>query len=143
MAARAPARVAGTAGQSTGMQMPDTMFERYGGLPFVTRLVLSFYDRVLGSVRLAPFFANSDMQRLVEHQAKFLSTVMGGPTSYSNIVLHETHRHLAIDDQAFEEMIFLFRATLEGTNIANADVETIIEDLNARRTYIVGSAKQV
>jgi hemoglobin len=124
------------------MQMPDTMFERYGGLPFVTRLVLSFYDRVLASVRLAPFFANSDMQRLVEHQAKFLSTVMGGPTSYSNAVLHETHRHLDIDDQAFEEMLFLFRATLEASDIANSDVEAIIADLNARRTYIVRSADQ-
>ena len=117
--------------------MHETMFERYGGLPFVTRMILSFYDRVLASVRLAPYFANADMQRLVEHQAKFLSTVMGGPTSYSNVVLHETHRHLEIDDGAFDEMISLFRETLEGSNIANADMETIIADLNARRTYIV------
>jgi sugar (pentulose or hexulose) kinase len=67
---------------------------------------------------------------------------MGGPTSYSNVVLHETHRHLDIDDQAFEEMISLFRATLEGTNIAHADVETIIADLNARRIYIVAGAER-
>jgi hemoglobin len=140
MAATAPSRIAGTAGQSTGMQMHDSMFERYGGLPFVTRLILRFYDRVLASVRLAPFFANSDMQRLVEHQAKFLSTVMGGPTSYGNDVLHETHRHLEIDDQAFDEMIFLFRETLEGSNIADADVDSIIADLNARRSHIVRSA---
>jgi len=122
--------------------MHETMFERYGGLPFVTRLTLRFYDRVLASGRLAPFFANSDMQRLVEHQAKFLSTVMGGPASYSNAVLHETHRHLDIDDQAFDEMISLFRETLEGSNIAHADVETIIADLNARRTCIVRSASR-
>src|SRR5262245_38814423 len=84
---------------------PETMFERYGGLPFVTRLVLSFYDRVLASSRLAPFFADTDMQRLVEHQARFISTVMGGPASCSNAVLHEAHAHLAIDDPAFDEMI--------------------------------------
>ncbi len=35
--------------KSTGMTQPDTMFERYGGLPFVTRFVLRFYDRVLAS----------------------------------------------------------------------------------------------
>ena len=40
------------------------MFERYGGLPFVTRLVLSFYDRVMASTALSPFFAETDMQRL-------------------------------------------------------------------------------
>jgi hypothetical protein len=28
--------------------------ERYGGLPFVWKIVVDFYGRVLGSVRLAP-----------------------------------------------------------------------------------------
>jgi hemoglobin len=121
------------------MLTPDTMFERYGGLPFVTRFVLSFYDRVLASIRLAPFFAHTDMQRLVEHQAKFISTVMGGPISYSNAVLREVHAHLDIDEQAFDEMILLFKATLEDSKIADTDVETIIADLNARRRYIVSN----
>jgi hemoglobin len=126
------------------MLTPNTMFERYGGLAFVTRFVLSFYDRVLASTRLAPFFANSDMQRLVEHQAKFISTVMGGPTSYSSAVLREAHEHLDIDDQAFDEMIFLFKATLKDFKIADIDVEAIIAELNARRMYIVsGRSKKV
>jgi len=124
------------------MLTPDTMFERYGGLTFVTRFVLSFYDRVLASVRLAPLFANSEMQRLVEHQAQFISSVMGGPTSYSNTVLREVHEHLNIDDQAFDEMIFLFEATLKDFKITDTDVEVIIADLNARRMYIVNGTRK-
>jgi hemoglobin len=118
------------------------MFERYGGLPFIMRFVLRFYDRVLAS-RLAPYFAHSDMQRLVEHQAKFISTVMGGPASYSNAMLQETHAPLNIDDQAFDEMISLLKAQLEEAKIAGSDAENIIADLNARRPYIVhrGSKK--
>jgi hemoglobin len=126
------------------MPTPDTMFERYGGLAFVTRFVLSFYDRVLTSVRLAPFFADSDMQRLVEHQAKFISSVMGGPTSYSNAALREVHEHLDIDDQSFDEMISLFEAALKDFKITDTDVGVIIADLNARRMYIVnGRSKNV
>ena len=126
------------------MLTPDTMFERYGGLAFVTRFVLSFYDRVVASVRLAPFFANSDMQRLVEHQAKFISSVMSGPTSYSNAVLREAHEHLHIVDQAFDEMIFLFKTTLKDFKISDTDVEAIIADLNARRKYVVnGRSKKM
>jgi hypothetical protein len=34
-------------------------------------------------------------------------------------------------------MILLFKATLEDSKIADTDVEAIIADLNARRTYIV------
>src|SRR5262249_18419391 len=98
---------------TTGMTQSNTMFERYGGLPFVTRFVLGFYDRVLASPGLSPYFANVDMQRLVEHQAKFISSVMGGPASYSNAALREAHSHLHIDDRAFDEMIGVFRSMLE------------------------------
>ena len=114
-----------------------SMLERYGGVKFVMRFTLQFYDKVLASIRLAPFFANTNMQELVEHQAKFISAVMGGPTSHSNAALRDMHAHLAIDDQAFDEMILLFRTTLEESKLANVDVEAILADLNARRAYIV------
>jgi truncated hemoglobin YjbI len=44
---------------------PDTMFECYG-LAVRSRFVLRFYDRVLASSALAPFFADTDMQRRVD-----------------------------------------------------------------------------
>jgi hemoglobin len=116
---------------------PDTMFARYGGLAFVSRFVLSFYDRVLASGRLTPFFAHVDMQRLVEHQAKFISSVMGGPASYTDAMLRQAHAHLDIDDAAYDEMIDLFRLTLRDFHIADADVETIISHLNLHRPHIV------
>jgi hemoglobin len=119
------------------MPTPETMFERYGGFAFVTRFVLSFYDRVLASAGLARFFADTDMARLVEHQAKFISSVMGGPASYSDAKLREAHAHLQIDDRAFDEMIGLLRVTLADFKIADADVKTIIADLDARRRDIV------
>jgi hemoglobin len=119
------------------MPNPDTMFERYGGLAFVTRLVLTFYDRVLASAPLAPFFVDTDMQRLVDHQAKFISSVMGGPSSYSNAALREAHAHLNVDDRAFDEMMALFRTTLEESGISSADVEAIMADLDGHRIYIV------
>lgn len=116
---------------------PDTMFTRYGGLAFVSRFVLSFYDRVLASGTLTPFFAHVDMQRLVEHQAKFISSVMDGPASYSDTMLRQAHAHLNIDDAAYDEMIDLFRLTLRDFHIADADVETIISRLNLHRRQIV------
>jgi len=119
------------------MTQSDTMFERYGGLPFVTRFVLGLYDRVLASPGLAPYFANVDMQRLVEHQAKFISSVMGGPASYSNAALREAHSHLHIDDRAFDEMIGLFKTMLEESNVAEDDLAAIMAELNAQRTHIV------
>ncbi|MGQ7793206.1 group I truncated hemoglobin [Faunimonas sp. B44] len=117
--------------------MKDTMFQRYGGLPLVTELVMAFYDRVLASERLAPYFAAVDMRRLVEHQAKFVSSVMGGPASYSNAELRDIHAHLEIDGRTFDEMIRLFEESLVELRFAPEDREEILADFRARRAYIV------
>ncbi len=52
-------------------------------------------------------------------------------------MLRDAHAHLHIDDEAFDEMIGLFKRTLKDFAIADADVETIIADLNAHRPQIV------
>ena len=113
------------------------MLERYGGLAFISRVVLSFYDRVLASGQLAPFFADVDMHRLVEHQAKFIGSVMGGPESHTDAMLQNAHAHLQIDEEAFDEMIGLLQLTLEDFQITPADIRTIVAGLNARRAQVV------
>jgi hemoglobin len=103
----------------------------------MSRLVLDFYDRVLASDRLAPFFAEADMRRLVEHQAKFIASVTGGPASYPNEVLADIHAHLAVDDASFDEMVRIMGETLIAFDLDSADQEEILDAIRARRGYIV------
>jgi len=112
-------------------------FERYGGLPFVSKMVLDFYDRVLESERLAPYFENVDMRRLVDHQAKFISSIMGGPASYTCEMLTEIHGHLDIDEAAFDEMIALLGETMAVFEIDAPDRAAILAQLRAAQTSIV------
>jgi len=64
--------------------MADTIFERYGGFSAVRRIVSDFYDRVLDSPVIAHHFEKVDMKRLLDHQARFIAAVTGGPASYSD-----------------------------------------------------------
>jgi hemoglobin len=114
-----------------------TLFDRLGGFGAVSRIVLSFYDRVLMSERLEPFFAGVDMRRLVEHQAKFISSLMGGPTSYSDDELREVHGRLSIDRDSFQEMLALFRASLEQHGLPLSDIEAVMLELERRKPCIV------
>ena len=57
--------------------MASTMFERYGGFASVSKIVSEFYDKVLDSPSLSPFFDGIPMKRLVDHQTKFIAQVMG------------------------------------------------------------------
>jgi truncated hemoglobin YjbI len=41
--------------------MAQSIFERHGGFARVSRMVMSFYDRVLDSPVISPYFAATDM----------------------------------------------------------------------------------
>lgn len=71
--------------------MRHTIFERYGGFAKVSRIVSSFYDKILESPITSTYFDNIDMRRLIDHQTKFIAYVMGGPASYTNDQLERVH----------------------------------------------------
>ena len=84
--------------------MAQTIFERYGGFSTFSKVVSAFYDKILESPVTSRYFTNIDMRNLVDHQTKFVASVVGGPASYSNEHIARIHGPLKIDDDAFAEM---------------------------------------
>jgi hemoglobin len=114
-----------------------SIFERYGGFAKVSRVVSSFYDSVLRSAVLAPYFRSVDMRRLIDHQTKFIAYLMGGPASYTNDHIARVHAHLGITDEAFDEAMALMRETLEDHDYQETDISTVIGVLLSRKPYVV------
>ena len=104
----------------------------------MARLVFDFYDRVLASERLAPYFAHVDMTRLVEHQTKFIASVMGGPPSFTDTELRDAHAHLTINEASFDEMADLLETTLHDFGLDSTDVGQVMEAIRSQRRLIVG-----
>jgi len=117
--------------------MKATIFERYGGFSVVHRVVLAFYDKMLDSDLVAPYFDDVDMAALIDHQTKFISQVMGGPAVYSNEILEQVHKSLGITQPAFEEMTRLLQTTLEEFEMKPEDVKLVMDDIRGRQAYIV------
>ena len=103
--------------------MKQTVFERYGGFASVSRIVMGFYEKVLDSPIASPYFSNTDMKRLIDHQTKFISSLMGGPASYTNEHLERVHERLGITEEALMEIVALLRETLEDFDFADEDVQ--------------------
>jgi hemoglobin len=116
-----------------------TIFERYGGFAKVSRVVSAFYGRVFDSPILEPYFAGVDMRRLIDHQTKFIASIMGGPASFTNEHLERVHARLHIDDAAFDEMAALLRETLEDLGYDESDIATVVGNVIARRPFIVAT----
>jgi hemoglobin len=117
----------------------QTIFERAGGFATVRRIVSSFYDRVLESPTLSPYFEDVDMRRLIDHQTRFITSVMGGPASYSDDHLARTHARLAITSAHFDEVVGLLREALEEQELQPADIDDVERSVRARKSVIVSS----
>jgi hemoglobin len=113
------------------------MFDRYGGFASVSRIVSTFYRGVLDSPELSPYFKGVDMRRLIDHQTKFVSYLMGGPASYTTEHIARVHRNLGITDTAFDESVLLMREALEDHNIDETDIGEIISAIRAHKPHIV------
>lgn len=69
----------------------STLYERIGGAAVVDRLVTSLYDRVLRDSELAPFFANTPMERLRHMQREFFAVALGDDTEMDAWDLARAH----------------------------------------------------
>ena len=117
----------------------QTLFEKYGGFSQVSRVVLSFYDTLLDSDEIGPFFDNTDMARMVDHQTKFVASLLGGPASYTDTQLRQLHSHLDIEDSHFDELKVVLRGTLEEFSFEEQDIEAVLAEFENRRPLIVGN----
>lgn len=117
--------------------MAQSMFLRYGGFASVSKVVSGFYDKAVDSPLLAPYFENVEMPRLIDHQTKFIASLMGGPASYSNEELERLHSHLNINDGEFQEMVELLKETLEDFDFDETDIAAIQSEILSRKRFIV------
>lgn len=117
--------------------MGTTLFDRCGGFSTVRRIVSAFYDKVLDSPRLQRHFAAADMRTLIDHQTKFISSVMGGPASFDDQALRRVHAPLGITRAEFAEVVGLLRETLEDFELDAADVEHVSRSVLGREGAIV------
>ena len=98
---------------------------------------MDFYDRVIDSDIVGHFFEDVDMVRLVDHQTKFFTMVLGGPASFPDARLVHAHQHLSVSHAEFDEVVVLLRETLEEAGFDPEDLDATLAAVEQRRSLIV------
>ena len=117
-----------------------SVYEKYGGFRTVSRVVMSFYDMVLDSDQIGDYFEHVDMTRQIDHQTKFIASLMGGPASFSDARLKQVHASLGISHADFDEMASLLAEALAEHGVEDSDIRTVMAEIEARRPIIVTAA---
>jgi hemoglobin len=77
--------------QTTTPATGKTLYERIGGAPVVDRVVTSLYERVQRDPELAPFFANTPMDRQRHMQSEFIAVALGNESGMEAWDLARAH----------------------------------------------------
>ena len=94
-------------------------------------------DRLLDDDDVGPFFDNIDMSRIVDHQTKFVSSLMGGPASYTDEQIQKMHARIPIAHAHFDRLEQILRETLTDHGLSPEDADTIIAAFEGRRGMVV------
>ncbi len=113
------------------------LFDKYGGMRALHSVIINFYDRVLDSDIVGPFFDDVDMAKLIDHQTKFFASILGGPAKYTDQRLASAHHHLTVTNVQFDEVIALLDETLTEAGFAPDDLSKTLSAVEARRSLIV------
>lgn len=117
--------------------MAGTIYEKYGGFKTVSRVVMTFYELALDSDQIGDHFDDIDMARLIDHQTKFVSSLLGGPASFGDERLRQVHAHLQISDVDFDEMAVLLGEAMRAHGMAQPDIDVAVAAVDMKRGLIV------
>ena len=117
--------------------MKDSLYDKYGGFETVSKIVHGLYEKISESELLEPYFKNIDMNRLMNHQTQFFSSIMGGPVTYEDGQLERIHRRLNVTEEAFAEVAELLEEVLEDFEMEEEDVETLMDIVASSKPKIV------
>jgi hemoglobin len=115
----------------------SSTFQKYGGFSAVSRVIMTFYEMVLDSDIVGYHFDDVDMSRLMDHQTKFVSALMGGPSAISDDRLAHVHRHLNITTEEFDEILRLLSDAMDQHGMDEADIRGIADAFEGKRHLIL------
>lgn len=116
----------------------ESLFERLGGVAGVAAVVDEMYRRVLADPELAPFFAQTDMQRLRRMQYHFLASALDGPVDYSGAELTAIHKGRGITSDHFSKFCGHFADAAEAHGATSQDIDRALGRLATYHGKITG-----
>ncbi len=117
----------------------ETLYQKYGGTPTVTKIVKAFYNIVIDRPNLARYFQDTDMDRLIRHQIDFVCYLLGKPSTqeYDFKKFKKVHYKYNITSRSFEDVMSIFDNVLHAYGVSDDDISDILENLEGLRGYIV------
>lgn len=116
----------------------DQLFTRLGGPAKMIEIVDDMYFRVMNDSELAPFFADTKMDRLKKMQYQFLASAFDGPADYTGAELTEVHAGRGIRAAHYAKFCGHFADAMEAHNVSAGDIDSALARLAIYKDRVTG-----
>ena len=118
--------------------MTVVLFDKYGGVPAVTRIVRDFHERLMRRPNLRRYFEEMEMDKVIQHHIAYVSYALGKPNQdFTMKKMHDQHMQASVTKASYNQIMEIFFSTLEEEGVTPEDIELVEETLKEVRGEIV------
>jgi hemoglobin len=118
--------------------MEQSLYEKVGGAEAIEKVVDYFYhELVLKDETVKQFFEETDMDKQIRHQAKFISFALGGPNQYSGKSMAKAHEGMNLQPEHFNAIVKHLHDALAHFGVSESDIDTALSKVATLRDDIL------
>ena len=114
--------------------MTVSLFDKYGGVPAVTRIVRDLHERLMRRPNLRGYFEEMKVDKVIQHHIAYVSYALGKPNQdFTMKKMHDQHMQAGVTKASYNQIMEIFFATLEEEGVTPEDIEIIEQTLKEVR----------
>ena len=114
-----------------------TLYNDFGGLPGLTKVVEDTLALVLADDRIKDTFKNSDTKHVTKMIIEQFCELTGGPCKYSGDGMHEVHQGLALSNRQFNALVEDLQIAMDQSHIPSRTQNKLLAMLAPMQRMIV------
>jgi hemoglobin len=116
----------------------ETLFDKYGGIPTIAKVVKAFHQEIMARHHLAGYFEGIDMEHLAQHTVKYVAFVMGKPAEfYTGRDMYTAHAKFHISGMHFDEVADVLKDVLTAAGMSKPDIALVMLRVESLREMII------
>ena len=115
-----------------------TLFDKYGGVSAVVKVVKTFQYEILNRPHLAKYFHGLDLKKITDHSILYISFALGKPLKvYTSREMHNAHTKFKIRGLHYDEIVDILKDSLSAEGFNETDVSVVMNHLEKVRYIFV------
>jgi hemoglobin len=116
----------------------QTLFDKYGGIPTIAKVVKAFHHEIMARHHLAAYFEGIDLEHLAQHTVKYVAFVMGKPAEfYTGRDMYTAHAKYHIHGMHFDEVADVLKDVLTSAGMSKPDIALVMLRVESLREMII------